>query len=444
MTSEQKRYIDICRNEPVKIGQWCGFDKLTDLHNEWLKSFIFNKKDETLQGHRSSYKTSTLSVAIALHIILFPDRNIIFLRKTDDDVVEIVSQVKKLLEGPVLQHLTQKIYGIDLRMLKSNQSEISTNLSTYARGAVQLLGLGIKGSLTGKHASWIITDDICNIKDRTSPAERKYTKQIYMELQNIKNRDGRITNTGTPWHKDDVFSIMPNISRFDCYSTGLMTKEQIEDVRSKMSPSLFAANYELKHIASEDAMFTTPPQFMSSDLSMEECDALLRDGYSHLDAAFGGADGSAFTSGNRKGNKLYVLGKLRKAHIDDCMDEFILLSKHFMCEPISCELNADKGYVGAQIRTKGGTSRTYHESTNKYIKISTYLKKWWDNIIFHPDTDPEYITEIQNYTIDAAHDDCPDSLASLARVFDPEGLGAVEKKPCPPDFDPYDWEDQED
>ena len=100
----------------------------------------------------------------------------------------------------------------------------------------------------------VVTDDIVNLKDRISRAERERTKIQYMELQNIKNRSGRFINTGTPWHKEDAISIMPNVKRFDCYQTGLITKEQLQAIRSSMTDSLFAANYELKHIADADAM----------------------------------------------------------------------------------------------------------------------------------------------------------------------------------------------
>ena len=85
--------------------------------------------------------------------------------------------------------------------------------------------MGINGSITGKHFDRIFTDDIVNVQDRTSKAERDRTKIVYQELQNIRNRGGRIFNTGTPWHKEDCFSLMPNIERYDCYSTGLISKE---------------------------------------------------------------------------------------------------------------------------------------------------------------------------------------------------------------------------
>ena len=49
--------------------------------------------------------------------------------------------------------------------------------------------------------------------------------------------------------------------------------------------------------------------------------------------------------------------------------------------------------------------RTYAEKENKYIKISTYLRKWWNNILWLEGTDPEYLSQIMDYTEDAEHDD---------------------------------------
>ena len=57
----------------------------------------------------------------------------------------------------------------------------------------------------------------------------------------------------------------------------------------------------------------------------------------------------------------------------------------------------------------------YSESMNKFVKISTYLRKNWSRIIWLEDTDPEYINEILDYSEFAEHDDSPDSAASLLR-----------------------------
>ena len=414
MTSEQLKYLYILHKSPVKIGHWIGFNKLTDLHNNWIKTFLYSKNDETLLAHRGSYKTTCLSIAVALYMILIPNNNIIFIRKTDTDVTEIINQVIKILKSDAIQIIVQKIYGKRLNIIKSNSSEITTDLMTSTRGTVQLLGLGIKSSLTGKHCELLITDDIVNMKDRISTAERNYTKQVYQELQNIKNRGGRIINTGTPWHKDDCISIMPNAKLYDCYSAGLMTREEIETQRNSMSPSLFAANYELKHIAAENALFATPAKFYTGEKENE----LLHDGIAHIDAAYGGEDSSVLTLIKKKNDIFYVLGKKRSMHIDNCLNEYLLIKNNYKCGTIHVEENTDKGYLKKDIRKNGDMSRGYHESMNKYIKISTYLKKHWGSLIFLSDTDPDYINEIMDYNENAEHDDCPDSLASIIRYID--------------------------
>jgi hypothetical protein len=52
---------------------------------------------------------------------------------------------------------------------------------------------------------------------------------------------------------------------------------------------------------------------------------------------------------------------------------------------------------------------------NKYIKIVTFLKGEWKNVVFVKGTDEEYIDMILNYNEYAEHDDAPDSLASIIR-----------------------------
>jgi hypothetical protein len=401
-------YLDLIYEEPYKIGQWLGFDLLTELHNEWLKDMIFNPDDETLLAHRGSYKTTCLSVAFTLIMIIYPNKNIIFTRKTDDDVKEVIKQTAKMLKNPLIKYIARKIYEKDLVLIEESAFSITTNLMTATKGASQILGAGIKTSLTGKHADLVFTDDIVNVKDRISKAERDLIKLQYQELQNIKNRDGRIFNTGTKWHKQDAIEeLMPNKKIYDCYSTGLIPRSTIEDIRQSMTPSLFAANYELKHIADADALFTNP--------TFTNDEKLIHNGICHIDAAYGGADGSVLTIIKDMGDKLIVLGKRRNKHIDDCLDEFLTIKKQYLGGSIDCEDNGDKGYLAKEIRNKGDFANTYHENMNKYIKISTYLKKWWGNIMFLEDTDPDYINEILDYTENAEHDDSPDSLASIIR-----------------------------
>ena len=411
MNSRKKQTLDLLYYEPYKIGHWVGFHDLTELHNEWLRSFLYAEEDQTLLAHRGSYKTTDLSLFLAIHTVIDPNENVMFFRKTDDDVTEVMTQAQKILQSGVMQRIVLDLYDTELRFLKSNNSEIHTNLCTSTKGVSQVIGLGIGTSITGKHADIVVTDDIVNLKDRISRAERERTKIQYMELQNICNRGGRFINTGTPWHKEDAISIMPNVKRYDCYSTGLITREKLEQLRQSMSDSLFAANYELKHIADKDAMFKNP--------KFTDEKELIYGGLSHIDAAYDGADGTAFTIMNRlKDGKIIGFGKRWDKHVDDCLNEIGVYHKLLRAGSISCEKNADKGYLAKELRGLGYHVNPYSESMNKFLKISTYLRSNWGNITWLEDTDPEYINEILDYNEFAEHDDSPDSAASLIRKME--------------------------
>ena len=405
MTREQA--VNFLLTSPYKLGHMLGFTKLTDLHNAWILDMLKGEGDRTLQAHRSSYKTTCVSIALALISIVLPNKRTLFLRKTDSDIKEIIKQVQKILKDPHTQYFVQCIYGVNLKLTVESATEINTNLTTDIQGTSQLVGMGCGSSITGKHFDRIFTDDIVNINDRVSKAERDRTKLVYQELQNIKNRDGRIFNTGTPWHKDDCFAIMPEAEKFDCYSTGLISDEQLEVIKKSMTRSLFAANYELRHIAAEDVIFQNP-QTGADPAEVEQGDC-------HIDAAYGGEDFSAFTIVKKQGNIFYVYGRLWQKNIDDCLDEIQRLRAQFNAGKIYCEDNGDKGYLAKELRNRGERAIIYHENMHKFIKITTYLKAEWENVKFVAGTDKAFIDQICDYNENADHDDAADSLASQIR-----------------------------
>ena len=133
MTRQQA--VEFLITSPVKFAHMIGFDKLVDFHNDWIVEMVRGQEDKTLQGHRGSYKTTCLSIALALLIIMLPNKRILFMRKTDDDVKEVIKQVKKILEDGHTRYFVQCIYGVDLRFTVTSANEISTNLTTDVRGS---------------------------------------------------------------------------------------------------------------------------------------------------------------------------------------------------------------------------------------------------------------------------------------------------------------------
>lgn len=120
--------------------------------------------------------------------------------------------------------------------------------------------------------------------------------------------------------------------------------------------------------------------------------------------------------------KYYVLGKRRTGHIDTHLNEFMAIVKYYRAGVIRCEDNGDKGYLAKEIIRKGGGAMVYHETMNKYLKISSYLKGEWENVYFSRNTDAEYLDEILDYSEDAVHDDSPDSCASIIRDYKNTGI----------------------
>lgn len=409
-----KKLVEKLRDEPVKFAHLCGFTLLTDIHNDWMRTMLTSKEDYTLLGHRGSYKTTCLSFVFALMIVLLPSKTIFFIRKTDDDVIEIINQVKKILQSDTFAYIVHELYKTDLVLTTSSSYKIDTNLHKSTAGQVQLQGMGLKGSLTGKHADYVFTDDIVNVKDRVSRAEREETKRQYQELQNIKNRGGRIFNTGTPWHKEDcIATLMPNVHTFDCYSTGLIDSVQLQKLRDSMVPSLFSANYELKHIADKDAIFTTVNYLPKEDAY------LIQDGASHVDASYGGEDFTAYTVMKELSDgRIIAFGKMWDKHVDKCLPEIQMYQDLYRVGIIACETNGDKGYLATELEEEYKMYvYDYNERMNKFLKIASYLRKNWERIYWIEDTDRDYINQILDYNEFAEHDDAPDSAASLVRYL---------------------------
>lgn len=406
----RRQAVEFLRDKPVKYAHLLGFNLLTDIHNDWIREMVLGKEDYTLEAHRGSYKTTCVSLAIAETMLLLPSLRTLFMRKTDDDVKEIINQVRKIMESPHTQVFCNAIYGVNLKLIVSNATELSTNLIVDAKGTSQTVAISANSNLTGRHFDRIFDDDIINVKDRISRAEREHTKMVYQELRNVLNRGGKMVNTLTPWHKDDASSLMAKPHLYTWKDTGLITEAQIAEIRDSMSPSLFAANYELRHIASEDVIFENAQT--GADISN-----VTNANFCHIDAAYGGEDYTAFSIVKKHGGKYYVYGRMWHKAVDECMDEIIADRQRLLAGKIYCETNADKGYLAKALREKGERVVTYAETMNKYIKIVTHLKADWKDVVFCNGTDDEYIEQILDYNEYAEHDDAPDSLACMIRIL---------------------------
>ena len=103
-----------------------------------------------------------------------------------------------------------------------------------------------------------------------------------------------------------------------------------------------------------------------------------------------------------------MYGRIWRKHFDDVLPAILADCKRFRISRVHMENNADKGYAAKLLLNNGMKALSYHESMNKHVKITTYLKEAWPNVVFVDGTDPLYIDQICDYTEDAEHDDSPD------------------------------------
>lgn len=326
-------------------------------------------------------------------------------RRNLPGLVAILGVTQATIERNVLEPM-RRIYGPDLvGNVGSNNTVTLFGEEVYALGAEKLSQVS---KLRGASLKYCYGDEVA-----------EWSKDVFDLLKSRLEHsyscfDGTL-NPKDPqhWLKEfldsdaDIFC-----QQYSIDDNPFLYPTFVQELKKEYAGTVLYDRYILgKWVASEGALFTTYPQF-TSDAS------LLYDGIAHIDAAYGGKDGSALTCARKDGDKLYMFGRLRNKHIDTLMDFYSNETRRLRCSPILMERNADKGFVGKELRRIGDSVKLYDEHMNKYLKIATYLRKWWSNIIFLEGTDKAFIEQILAYTEQAEHDDAPDSAACICRYLD--------------------------
>jgi hypothetical protein len=110
-----------------------------------------------------------------------------------------------------------------------------------------------------------------------------------------------------------------------------------------------------------------------------------------------------------------AIGWVYPGNIKAWRNEVVRLCRKYRVRHIHIETNPDKGYTADKLSESGLRVKPYAEKMNKYYKISTFAYEIWEKIRWSPDTDPEYMNQLLDYSEGMEPDDAPDSLASLIR-----------------------------
>jgi hypothetical protein len=408
--------IDRFIEHPHVFGHYLGFEDLIETHSEWIKSAWLDKSKNSLQAHRNSYKTTSVLIVGAIWYLLFwePEATILIIRKSDLDAQKIIETIKQLFESKEIQYVSEFLYGVE-KLKTDNWSKRSLTISLKSKktpeGSIE--SKGTTSSITGSHYDFILPDDIITLKDRVSKAEREWIKEFIRELRNIKKESGKIFFSGTPWHKDDAWTIIPTPEVFPIGSIKIKgyTDDVIEqkktELREGTTRSLYCANYDMKHVDDEDKIFSEPRRARCPE---------LRRSIGWLDTAYGGGHSNALTIlGQSSEGEWFVRGWVWYKNIVDIYNEIVDKMVMHNAGTLYVESNADKGLSVKDLRMLYPSVEPKWEKKNKHIKIISYAKKHWNEIIFADDCNDEYLNQILDYTEGEEPDDAPDSLASALR-----------------------------
>lgn len=421
---------------PHLLGHIMGYTKLTEMHSEWIWHLWGQPEGihPAIMAARGTYKTTSLTQVGPLWWLLFhPNDRIGLLRETFTVAAETLAVITKACKMPEIIHLfhcVQPELG-PLRVLQEPFGKLLLSCKTTATKELSIQAHGIDQLPTGTHFDRAMLDDVVTRQDRLSKAKRVRTIDAIREvLANIIDPGKSVMHGGTPWDKDDAWKLweakptgdeeedeaitLQPPRKIDIYQAGIHTPAQIKRIQKTTTPSLFAANCLLKHIADEDQIF--------KDMQWGTWDPKVARVYCHVDAKYDGDHTMAVTfAAKRKDGKIQIYGKVYTSHIKAKVQEILNLCVRFRVRKILVETNPDKGYAGDLLNRRPTEDRPpilvgkYHEEMNKHAKIVSYALEYWDELIFDPNSDEAYLAQIQDYRQGQEPDDAPDSLASMLR-----------------------------
>jgi hypothetical protein len=419
---------------PHLLGHLAGKDRLKKFHSDWINYVWYPYEHRSLAAHRGSYKTTAITeIGSIIKLAKEPDARIAIVKKTFTNAAESVRNIANIMMLPDVYAFLEDMWGPwKFTTLKDGKFNLSVKQTKTQQGSMEALGADSR--FTGKHFDFIMIDDLIDLDDRLSEAEREHTNTVINELfSNVIDPGKHIGATGTFWHKKDGWSILPTPKIYTINDTNLFTVEQIEEKRRFTTPMLWSINYFLTHESEQDQPFLNPNLGMWHDDKVTDVKA-------HVDAAYDGSHYCALTIlGRLPGGKFNGTGFVFPGNIKNWIPFVVKKMVEYKANRVYIETNSDRGYTGDYIRMHPEAKRNhiwvedYDERMKKTEKINTFAYEIWKDIEWdNQGMDKNYLEQIVDYLPDQEPDDAPDSLSSLIK----EGKYSITKT-----FDTNIWGD---
>ena len=417
---------------PHLLGHLVGKNLLTAIHSQWIWEVWGAPEGEhtALQAHRGGYKTTAITeIGIIWWLLFHPDTRIALIRETFTAANETLKAIKQYMQAPAIKALFHAVHKAPPKAKISKDGTVTYSFKKSITKEGSIDAYGIESVPTGSHYDRILTDDIITINSRLSKAKRERVKEGVREIiTNIIDPGKTCMFVGTPWHHDDAWAmkdeegnlVLPQPYLYTPAETGILSDEEIAKKKRQTTKALYAINYDLDTNVRDDGQIFEDPVRGDWDDKLP-----VSSYYAHLDAKFDGSDTNALTiMARRKDGKIQCIGWTFSEHIEEKYGWIKSTMARYRCTKLWVETNPDKGFVAKALQNVGRGAITvfkYHEDMNKHNKIVSYLKHYWDSMVFAETCQPEYLLQICDYRQDQHPMDCPDSAASLlARAFFPK------------------------
>lgn len=393
-------------------------------------------------------KTRPTKYFLAWTLLKNPNVCHLYTSYSDKLIGDCSDDVKKVVECD----FCQRLWGYQIRPDKKSKHNWAVE-GTYQTSGITAASMdgtitGVNGgnpALIDEFCGSIIIDDPQKPQDMVYESYRRGTVETYNKT--IKNRKRRhdvpiilimqrldeedltghvIANEPENW----VHIKVPALVEGKSQNPDNITTEALLTMRDKR-PQEFWSQYQQEPTAELNYAFGPPlypdsenvvneyllkKALENSEKNRQEISQFLTQcfngGICLLDKAFGGTDGTAFCTINQVDGFYFIRGHLRKGtHYQKCMSELYSVRDEMLAGTIYTETNDDKKAIQGMYSGVQG----YPERENKYRKIQTHLYGEWNQIIWHPKTDPEYILQCRSFNEFAKNDDAPDNAASAIR-----------------------------
>jgi hypothetical protein len=400
-----------------------GFEKLNIWHTRWINYTWEANVPRALQAYRGGYKTTAIVLIGSIRWMLFhPNDRILLLRKKFNDAAEVVKAISRAMQTREVEELFKQAHGQYPKAIVNKEGNLTYSFKQTNSIEGNITGLGIEQGITGHHYDKIVCDDIITLRDRISRAERERTIEMVREVAtNIIDPGKGSIWTGTPWHREDAWKEIrrfTRIARYPISKYNFIGEEAAAKKKRTTTPYLYSANYELELGADESLLFSEPVYGKGWNYT-------VKDVVGQLDTAFDGDHYCALTfaapiRGTGENTVYQAVGFVYSGNIKDWEAKIAQLCRKYRAKYLYVENNADKGASAERLANRGLRVKSYAESWNKHIKISTCLYDVWPNIEWDPETEDEYMIQITEYKEGVEPDDAPDSAASLFREAYPQ------------------------